>query len=76
MADNDAPNGDDPGPQADPDGGERGGTPRWVKAILLLVVISVAVVVLFTTVFPWVEERTQDPTMGTMLTPWLAYLRF
>ncbi len=76
MADNDAPNGDDPGPRADPDGGARGGTPRWVKAILLLVVIAVAVVVLFTTVFPWVEERTQNPTMGTMLTPWLAYLRF
>lgn len=41
------------------------GMPRWLKAILLVVIIAVAVVVLFTWVFPWVEEMTQNPTMGT-----------
>jgi len=40
--------------------------PRWLKVIVLIVLIAVAVIVLFTTVFPWVEERMQDPTMGTM----------
>ncbi len=42
----------------------RTGLPRWGKAILLLVVIAVSIVILFTWVFPWVEEMTQDPTMG------------
>lgn len=41
--------------------------PRWVRVILLLVVIAVSVVVLFTWVFPWVEELTQDPTIGSQL---------
>ena len=40
--------------------------PRWLKVVVLIVLIAVAVIVLFTTVFPWVEERMQDPTMGTM----------
>jgi len=38
--------------------------PRWLKAILLVVLIAVAVVVLFTTVFPWVERQLEDPTLG------------
>ena len=44
-----------------------GGTPRWRKALLLTVLIAVAVVVLFTWVFPWVEETTQVPTIGAQL---------
>ena len=64
MPDNDAA--PDPVPAGEP----RRRTPRWAKAILLLVVIAVAIVVLFTTVFPWVEERMQDPTMGALLVPW------
>lgn len=38
--------------------------PRPVRIALIVVAIAVAVVVLFTWVFPWVEERTQNPTMG------------
>lgn len=42
---------------------------RPVKFLLLFVVIAVAVVVLFTTVFPWVERQLeQDPTLGTSTT--------
>ncbi len=51
-----------PDPATDPS--RHGGLPRWLKAALLVVLIAVAVVVLFTWVFPWVEERTQVPTMG------------
>jgi hypothetical protein len=43
--------------------------PRVVKIVLLVVLIAIAVVVLFTTVFPWVEATLdQDPTMG-LVTP-------
>jgi Flp pilus assembly pilin Flp len=38
--------------------------PRWLRIVLLVVLIAVTVVVLFTTVFPWVEQRLEDPTMG------------
>jgi len=38
--------------------------PRWLRVVLLLVLIAVAIVVLFTTVFPWVERQLEDPTMG------------
>lgn len=38
--------------------------PRWLKIILWLLVIAVAVVVLFTVVFPRVERILEDPTMG------------
>ncbi len=41
--------------------------PRWIRVLVLLVVIAVSVVVLFTWVFPWVEELTQDPTIGSQL---------
>ncbi|MCC5949200.1 MAG: hypothetical protein JJT89_12160 [Nitriliruptoraceae bacterium] len=37
---------------------------RLVRAVALLVLIAIAIVVLFLWVFPWVEERTQDPTLG------------
>ena len=43
--------------------------PRLVKALILTVVIAVSVVVLFTTVFPWVEEQQQDPTLGLPVPP-------
>jgi hypothetical protein len=39
--------------------------PRVVRILLLVLLIAVAVTVLFTSVFPWVEERLeQDPTLG------------
>lgn len=44
-----------------------GGGRRWLKAVLLTLLIAVGIVVLFTWVFPWVEELTQDPTIGAQL---------
>lgn len=42
--------------------------PRWLRIILIIVLIAVAVVVLFTTVFPWVEQTfEQDPTVPEAL---------
>lgn len=38
--------------------------PKVVKWLLWAIVIAVAVVVLFTWVFPWVESMQQDPTLG------------
>jgi flagellar basal body-associated protein FliL len=49
------------------DDGAARGRPRWVRVLVLLVIIAVSVVVLFTWVFPWVEELTQDPTLGVQL---------
>ena len=49
--------------------------PRWLKVTVLIVLTAVAVVVLFTTVFPWVEERMQDPTVGTMTLRLVTVLR-
>jgi Flp pilus assembly pilin Flp len=40
--------------------------PRWLRIVLIVVVIAVTVVVLFTTVFPWVERQLEDPTMGVV----------
>lgn len=37
---------------------------KALRVALWTVGIAVVVVVLFTTVFPWVEERQQDPTLG------------
>lgn len=37
-----------------------------LKAALWTVMIVVAVVVLFTWVFPWVESMQQDPTIGAL----------
>ena len=45
---------------------ERTERPRWVKPLVLTVVIVVAIAVLFTWVFPWVESMQQDPTLGAM----------
>jgi Flp pilus assembly pilin Flp len=38
--------------------------PKWLRIVLLVLAIAVAIVVLFTTVFPWVESRLEDPTMA------------
>jgi hypothetical protein len=39
--------------------------PRPVRILLLVLLIAIAVTVLFTTVFPWVEQvLEQDPTLG------------
>jgi hypothetical protein len=38
--------------------------PRWLKILLWLLVIAVAIVLLFTVVFPRVERILEDPTMG------------
>ena len=43
------------------------GRRRWVRMLLLTLLIAVSIVVLFTWVFPWLEELTQDPTMGVQL---------
>lgn len=40
---------------------------RPVRIVLWVVVIAIAVVVLFTYVFPWVETWQQDPTFGDAL---------
>ena len=38
--------------------------PRWLRIVLIALLIAAAVVVLFTTVFPWVERTfEQDPTL-------------
>lgn len=42
--------------------------PKVVKWLLWAIVIAVAVVVLFTWVFPWVESMQQDPTLGSIVT--------
>lgn len=44
----------------------RSGMPRWLKASLIVVGSIVGVVVLFLWVFPWIEARTQDPTIGSI----------
>jgi lipopolysaccharide export LptBFGC system permease protein LptF len=36
---------------------------KLVRWLAIAVLIAVTVVVLFLYVFPWVEERTQDPTL-------------
>lgn len=38
--------------------------PTPVRVLLWVVLIAVAIVVLFTWVFPWVESIQQDPTLG------------
>jgi lipopolysaccharide export LptBFGC system permease protein LptF len=38
--------------------------PVALKVLLWVIAIAIAVVVLFTWVFPWVEAQQQDPTMG------------
>jgi len=43
---------------------------RVLRILLIAVLVAAIVVVLFTTVFPWVEERTQVPTIGAVA--WLS----
>jgi hypothetical protein len=44
--------------------------PRPVRILLLVLLIAIAVTVLFTTIFPRVEEwLEQDPTLGTATSP-------
>lgn len=38
---------------------------RALRVLLLVAVIAVVVVLLFTVVFPWVDQMLADPTMGT-----------
>ena len=38
---------------------------RSIRVALVVLLAAVAVVVLFTWVFPWVERQQQDPTIGT-----------
>lgn len=38
----------------------------WLKALLWVVLVAVAIVVLFTWVFPWVESLQQNPTLGVV----------
>lgn len=46
---------------------------RSPARIIGLVVLGILViVVLFTVVFPWVERRTQNPTLGTVSAATLA----
>lgn len=42
-----------------PDGSDR----RWVKPVVVGVLIVLAVYVLFTWVFPWITEMGLSPTM-------------
>ncbi|MDX1659375.1 MAG: hypothetical protein R3343_11185 [Nitriliruptorales bacterium] len=37
---------------------------RWVRVAILAVVAAGIVVLLFTVVFPWVEQYLADPTLG------------
>lgn len=39
---------------------------KVLRVLLLIVVIAVAVVALFTVVFPWVDRMLADPTMGSL----------
>jgi hypothetical protein len=45
---------------------EEDAVPRWLRIVLIVLVIAITIVVLFTTVFPWVEQRLEDPTMGVV----------
>lgn len=38
---------------------------RWARIALAVVLGVVVVWLLFTVVFPWVERRMEDPTLGT-----------
>jgi len=38
---------------------------RTARALVLVGLIGVLIVVLFTTVFPWIEARLEDPIVGT-----------
>ena len=39
--------------------------PKWLKAIQALALVTMAVILLFTLAFPWLETViVQDPTLG------------
>ncbi len=54
-------------PEPQPAAPQRSTARRVVRLLLLVALIAAAVVVLFTWVFPWVEEVTQNPTLGLQL---------
>lgn len=37
---------------------------RWIKLLAWALVAAVILVVLFTTVFPWIERTLSTPTLG------------
>ncbi len=47
----------------------QGGSRRWLRVLVWLALIALTIVVLFTTVFPWVEQRLENPTMQSA-GPW------
>lgn len=56
-----------PEPEAAAATPQRSTARRVLKVLVIMALIAVAVVVLFTWVFPWVEEVTQNPTLGAQL---------
>lgn len=42
---------------------------RALKAVLISLAVVGAVVLLFTVVFPWVDQMLADPTMGVSVVP-------
>lgn len=40
---------------------------RAVRVVVLAVLALAVVYLLFTVVFPWVEQRMQDPTLGAQI---------
>ena len=40
---------------------------RRSRLVLVALLVALAVVVLFTWVFPWVERQQQDPTVGVVV---------
>jgi hypothetical protein len=38
--------------------------PRWLRWLVIALVAAVILVVLFTTVFPWIERSLSTPTLG------------
>lgn len=49
-------------------GERRSGGGRALKVALAILVALAAIWLLFTIVFPWVEQRMEDPTLGTVST--------
>ncbi|MBW3562160.1 MAG: hypothetical protein KY437_06650 [Actinobacteria bacterium] len=41
---------------------------RGMRIALAVVLVLVVLWLLFTIVFPWVEQRMEDPTLGTVST--------
>ena len=46
----------------------RRGMPVWLKLVIWLVVAAVVIVVLFTSVFPWLDRNVlNNPTLGAAM---------